>query len=98
MAVAGPDAAVRVPGQADGAGQHVLAGLDSALHGHGHAASGAGLGAHAAVQGRGAFYGGRLHDDQVFHDGQVARADGVRCVRRHLVGRDGSGAAGQSGG
>ena len=84
-------------GQADGAGQHVLAGFDRPLHGHGHAASGAGLGVHAAVQGGGAFHGGGLLDDQVFHDGQVARANGAGRVRRHLVGRDGGGAAGQRG-
>ena len=80
-------------GQVDGAGQHVLAGFDRALHGHGHAASGAGLGVHPAVQRGGAVDGGRLHDDQVFHDGQVARADGAGRVRRHLVGGDGGGAA-----
>ena len=49
---------------------------------------------HAAVQRGGAFHGSGLLDDQVFHDGQVARADSARCVRRHLVGGDGGGAAG----
>lgn len=95
LVAAGFDAAVRMLSQADGAGQHVLAGFDRPLHRHGHAASGAGLGVHAAVQRGGAVDGRRLHDNQIFHDGQVARADGARCVRCHLVGGDGCGAARQ---
>ena len=97
LVAAGLDAAVRMLGQADGAGQHVLAGFDRALHGHGHAASGAGLGVHAAVQGGGAVDGRRLLDKQIAHDGQVARADGVGRVRRYLVCGDGSRAALQGG-
>ena len=36
-------------------------------------------------------------DDQVLHDGQVARANGAGCVRRHLVCGDGGGTAWQDG-
>ena len=51
------------------------------------------LGIHSAIQGGGTSGGGCFHDDQVFHDAQVACANGAGRIGRDIVGGNGGSAA-----